>query len=160
MGEACKNLGTYGGCVGLHSGLEFRGLDIENDLSSPIDPMIRLPHFEVLNQETSWMVGGVDVFERFRTFFLENAEESALARDGVADLTPGSMFVESLPPHIAMVVNIPKSASIDIYQKWPTLGSILERVFKSSDYDGIALAVKKEDMTDPLAFYMASVIMS
>ncbi|KAF9934131.1 hypothetical protein BGZ65_003875 [Modicella reniformis] len=48
----------------------------------------------------------------------------------------------------------------DINAKWPTLQGISERVFKHNSYDDIARAIKKEDMEDPTAAYMFSVVMA
>ncbi|KAF9980046.1 hypothetical protein BGZ65_005627 [Modicella reniformis] len=110
-----------------------------------------LDHFSTLNQDTTWTLDGIDIVKAFDAFRSSNLEDFSLARDGIADLRPGSKFKLSLPPHVASVISRVDPAPCNIYQKWPTLTAILERVFKANNYEDVALAVMKEDMDDPIA---------
>ncbi|KAG0361565.1 hypothetical protein BGZ54_009049 [Gamsiella multidivaricata] len=47
----------------------------------------------------------------------------------------------------------------DIYERWPTLGSICERVFVSNNYDEVAHVVRSESMHGPIAAYLFVIIM-
>ncbi|KAI7817895.1 hypothetical protein BC939DRAFT_311241 [Gamsiella multidivaricata] len=74
-------------------------------------------------------------------------------------MTSGSMFSKELLPD---VLSAAKRVAIipDMNAKWPTLQAISERVFTSNNYDDVARAIKKEDMEDPIAAYMISIMMS
>ncbi|KAF9173654.1 hypothetical protein BGX21_008757 [Mortierella sp. AD011] len=123
------------------------------------DPTINLAHFETLNQATSWICGGVDLITKFRDFRPGNMGPFSLVRDGIADMTHGSSFAMTLPSDILSEAR--KVAVIpDINVKWPTLQGISERVFRYNTFEDIAQAVKKEDMMDPIAAYMFSIVMA
>ncbi|KAK3822650.1 MAG: hypothetical protein J3Q66DRAFT_329852 [Benniella sp.] len=122
------------------------------------DPTINLSHFQVLNQETSWMVNGVDVLERFHIFRSDNLDEYSLARDQIADLRPESKFKRSLPSHVAEAIS--PSTPIHIQQMWPTLEPIFERAFKYESYDDVSSALFEESLKDPIVRYISSIITS
>ncbi|ORZ07749.1 hypothetical protein BCR41DRAFT_388817 [Lobosporangium transversale] len=123
------------------------------------DPTRSLVHFEVLNQATSWVCEGTDIVAIFREFRTKNLQPFSLVRDGIADLTPGSTFLEGLAPGASSAARR-VATTPDIYTKWPTLQEIMKRVFVSSSYDDVSKAIKKENMEDPIAAYMFAVIMS
>ncbi|KAF9355114.1 hypothetical protein BGX34_010643 [Mortierella sp. NVP85] len=122
------------------------------------DLRTNISHFQVLNQETSWMVNGVDVLERFYIFRGHNLDEYSLARDQIADLRPDSKFKRSLPSHVAEAVS--PSTPINIQQMWPTLEPIFERAFKAESYDDVSSAFFEESLKDPIVRYMSSIITS
>jgi len=123
------------------------------------DPTMNLAHFETLNQATSWICHGVDLIIKFRDVRPGKLGPFSLVRDGIADMTHGSSFAMTLPSNILSEARkVP--AIPDINSKWPTLQGISERVFKYNTYEDIATAVKKEDMEDPVAAYMFSVVMA
>ncbi|KAG0286046.1 hypothetical protein BGZ97_007569, partial [Linnemannia gamsii] len=129
------------------------------DAKVALNPTMNLAHFETLNQATSWICEVVDLVIKFRDVRPGNMGPFSLVRDGIADMTHGSSFTMTLPSDI--LTEARKVPAIpDINAKWPTLQGISERVFKYNTYEGIATAIKKEDMTDPIAAYMFSVVMA
>ncbi|GJJ71634.1 large subunit ribosomal protein L18e [Entomortierella parvispora] len=123
------------------------------------DPTTSLVHFNTLNQTTSFICQGVDVISKFHDFRPGNMGPFSLVRDGIADLTHGSSFAMSL--HSDVLLEARRVAAIpNINEKWPTLPEIFDRVFKHSDYEDITRAIQSEDMKDPIAKYMFSVVMA
>ncbi|KAG9060910.1 hypothetical protein KI688_007867 [Linnemannia hyalina] len=55
-----------------------------------VDPTTDLEHYRVLNQELTWVVESVDLMEHFRAFRPQHLHDFSLARDGIADMRPGS----------------------------------------------------------------------
>ncbi|KAI1287580.1 hypothetical protein EDD11_010309, partial [Mortierella claussenii] len=104
-------------------------------------PTMNLAHFETLNQATSWICKDVDLIIKFRDFRPDNMGPFSLVRDGIADMTHGSSFAMTLPSDIL---------------------SDARRVAAIPDinYEEIAGAIKEEDMKDPIAAYMFSVVMA
>ncbi|KAF9102278.1 hypothetical protein BGX27_011053 [Mortierella sp. AM989] len=134
--------------------------DISEEHSEFPDPTTNLMHFKTLNQDIEWTCNGTDMIEKYREFRAKNLGPYSLARDGIADLTPDSDFMKFLTPNVASDARKSRLEPIDITKIWPTFATISERVFKSTKYDDIAAAIKKEDMSDPVASYMFSIIMS
>ncbi|KAF9417145.1 hypothetical protein BGZ76_004551 [Entomortierella beljakovae] len=119
-----------------------------------------LARFKTLNQDTSWNFGDVNLVEKFHEFKRRNSQEFSFARDDIADLSPGSSFEKSLPSQIRPSISFPEDINIDINEWFPTLSGVFDRVFRTNDFDEISLAVKREDLTDPVAFYLISIIVS
>ncbi|KAG9062114.1 hypothetical protein KI688_006840 [Linnemannia hyalina] len=82
-----------------------------------------------------------------------------MALDGVADLMQGSAFSMCLEKDIMAVARrvVP---SPDIYERWSTLLSILDRDFRYNGYDEVAEAVSLENMRDPVAAYLFTIVMA
>ncbi|KAF9415395.1 hypothetical protein BGZ76_004802 [Entomortierella beljakovae] len=116
--------------------------------------------FKTLNQETSWSFKNIDIVQMLKEFKKKERYDFSFAQDNIADLSFGSSFGKYLPSQIVPDVNFPETDEVNIYETWPTLSAVFERVFQSDDFDKISLAVKKEDLTDPVAFYLISIIVS
>ena len=97
--------------------------------------------------------------QKFRDFRPGNLGPFSLARDGIADLTHESTFSQVLGPTLLSVARRVDPAP-DIYERWPTLRPICDRVFVSNNYDEVARAVRSESMHDPIAAYLFVVIMA
>ncbi|KAF9424643.1 hypothetical protein BGZ76_003490 [Entomortierella beljakovae] len=119
-----------------------------------------LDRFKKLNQETEWNFNNVDVVDKFYIFMRENNRDFSLARDGIADLSQGSDFESSLPAQIRPAISLSGISAVDINQKCPTLQTIFHRVFAFNTYDEVKQAIINEDLSDPVAFYLMSIIMS
>ncbi|KAF9993837.1 hypothetical protein BGZ79_001449 [Entomortierella chlamydospora] len=133
--------------------------DEHDDDTEFSDPTRNLKHFQTLNQSTSWSCDGTDLVATFSGFRANNLKSFSLVRDGIADMTPDSIFSKELPPGVSSIAR--RVAAIPVINtKWPTLQAISERVFISNSYDDVVKAIKKEDMEDPIAAYMFSVVMS
>ncbi|KAG0215006.1 hypothetical protein BGX33_001621 [Mortierella sp. NVP41] len=89
----------------------------------------------------------------------EKAQKEFPARDGIADLTHDSSFCQTLDPTVLSIVRRAEPAP-NIYERWPTLGPICDRVFVSNNYDEVASAVRSESMRDPIAAYLFVTIMA
>lgn len=100
-----------------------------------------------------------DILQRFSEFRKENLGPFSLARDWIANLLYDSTFCQVLDPALLSPVRRAEPAP-DIYERWPTLRSILDRVFLSDRYDDVASAVRSESMQDPIAAYIFVVIMA
>ncbi|KAG0350697.1 hypothetical protein BG005_009766 [Podila minutissima] len=123
------------------------------------DPMENLQHFATLGQTIGWRVMDTDILQRFSEFRKENLGPFSLARDWIANLLYDSTFCQVLDPALLSPVRRAEPAP-DIYERWPTLRSILDRVFLSDRYDDVASAVRSESMQDPIAAYIFVVIMA
>ncbi|KAF8976039.1 hypothetical protein BGZ46_008637 [Entomortierella lignicola] len=119
---------------------------------------IFLDCFNTLNQDTSWKFKDIDIVERFQENKKKDCRGFSFARDNIADLSPGSSFGNHLPSQIKPVIHFPEIEEINLYEIWPTLHDVFERVFRTDSFDEVASAVKKEDLTDPVAFYLISII--
>ncbi|KAF9923458.1 hypothetical protein BGZ65_008865 [Modicella reniformis] len=108
------------------------------------------------DSESEGNEGGRSPSERCLARAVGKAE---LALDGVADLTRESDFSTFLDMDILAVARrVPPSP--DIYERWPTLQPILDRVFLSNGYDEVAEAVRSENMRDPVAAYLFTIVMA
>jgi hypothetical protein len=125
-----------------------------------MNPEASLVHLKKLNQDTEWAYEDIDMAEKFREFRSKNCQSFSFARDWIADLTPGSQFEQALPSHIKPVANLAELSTINISERWPTLAAVFERVFASSSFDKVLLALNNEDMTDPVVFYLISIVVS
>lgn len=123
------------------------------------DPTQYPVHFANLGQTIVWSVDGIDMVQEFRQFRLGHLSPFALARDGIADLTLNSTFSKALDPAVLSIARRVDPAP-DIYERWPTLEAICNRVFASSHYDQVATAVRSESMQDPIAAYLFLIIMA
>ncbi|KAF9177176.1 hypothetical protein BGZ51_009034 [Haplosporangium sp. Z 767] len=123
------------------------------------DPTRNLEHFATLGQAIVWNVEGIDVVQKFHDFRIGNLGPFALARDGIADLTNDSSFCQTLDPTLLSAIRRAEPAP-NIYERWPTLGPILDRVFVSNNYDEVAHAICSESMHDPIAAYLFVIIMA
>ncbi|KAG0228191.1 hypothetical protein BGX31_006696 [Mortierella sp. GBA43] len=63
----------------------------------------------------------VDVVKKFKDFCSENDAGFSIARDGIADLTPGSDFGRTLPSEFLSAISLMDLPDIDINSRWPTL---------------------------------------
>ncbi|KAF9947465.1 hypothetical protein BGZ72_010531 [Mortierella alpina] len=124
-----------------------------------LDPTMNLQHFSTLGQSIEWNVAGTDMVQTFRDFRPENLGPYSLARDGIADLIHESTFSQYLDPDILSIARRVESAP-DIYERWPTLGPICDRVFTSNNYDDVARAIRAESMLDPIAAYLFIITMA
>ncbi|KAG0042953.1 hypothetical protein BGZ83_011999 [Gryganskiella cystojenkinii] len=84
--------------------------------------------------------------------------KASKSSDWIADFSSGSEFEQALPAHLRPALDLSELAAIDVNTRWPTLKLVFERVFKKNGYDEIASAVKKEDLADPIAFYLISIV--
>ncbi|KAG0199682.1 hypothetical protein BGX31_004242, partial [Mortierella sp. GBA43] len=100
------------------------------------DPTANLDHFVALNQEVEWIVEGEDLVQKFQEFRAQNLQDFSLARDGIADVTIHSKFRKSLAPIVGRTANKVDPIS-NLYERWPTLKDVLERVFAESHYDSV-----------------------
>ncbi|KAG0022824.1 hypothetical protein BGZ82_010894 [Podila clonocystis] len=123
------------------------------------DPTENLQHFATLGQSTAWKVMDTDILKRFHEFRAANLGPFSLARDWIANLMYDSMFCQVLDPVLLPPIRRAEPAP-DIYERWPTLRSVLDRVFVSDRYDDVANAVRLESMQDPIAAYLFVVIMA
>lgn len=96
---------------------------------------------------------------KFRDFQAGDGSLFSLSRDDIADVTCGSPLSMYLPKHV-----FPSAREVapvpDIYSKWSTLQALSDRVFGYSTYEDVAKAIRKEDMQDPIAFYLISIVAS
>lgn len=125
-----------------------------------MDPEASLVHFKMLNQDTEWVYEGMDIAKKFHEFRSRNCQSFSFARDWIADLTPGSQFEQALPSHIKPVANLVELSTINVNERWPTLAAVFGRVFTSNSYDKVLLAINNEDLTDPVVFYLISIVVS
>ncbi|KAG9319311.1 hypothetical protein KVV02_000727 [Mortierella alpina] len=119
-----------------------------------------LVHFKMLNQDTEWVYGDMDMAKEFHEFRSRNCQSFSFARDWIADLTPGSHFEQALPSHIKPVANLVELSNLNVNERWPTLAAVFGRVFTSNSYDEVRLAIYNEDLTDPVVFYLISIVVS
>ncbi|KAF9925601.1 hypothetical protein FBU30_004654 [Linnemannia zychae] len=98
--------------------------------SSSSDPTDNLKHFMTLNQDVEWIAEGIDVVQR-----------------------------KSLPSSIGRVASRLDPIN-GLNEQWPTLTGLLERVFAKNHYDMVNNAIANEDMVDPVARYIMSIIHS
>ncbi|KAF9170687.1 hypothetical protein BGX20_008646 [Mortierella sp. AD010] len=113
-----------------------------------------------LNQNITWECNGVDMVKKFNEFQSTNSKNFSFALDGIADLTPGSNFETTLPSHVQSEIYLSEITPIDMYNKWPNMSAIFERVFKADGYDEVMAAVMREDWKDPVVFYLISIVVS
>ncbi|KAF9352666.1 hypothetical protein BGX34_012029 [Mortierella sp. NVP85] len=130
------------------------------DLEACEFPEASLVHFKVLNQDTEWVYAGMDMVKIFHEFRLRSCQNFSFARDLIAELTPGSQFEQALPSHIKPVANLVELSAININERWPTLATVFGRVFASNSYDKVLSAINNEDLTDPVVFYLISIVVS
>ncbi|KAF9560942.1 hypothetical protein EC968_005947 [Mortierella alpina] len=119
-----------------------------------------LAHFKMLNQDTEWVYEGMDMVKEFYEFRSRNCQSFSFARDWIADLTPGSQFEQALPSHIKPVANLVELSTLNVNERWPSLAPVFDRVFTSNSYDEVRFAIFKEDLTDPVVFYLISIVVS
>lgn len=100
-----------------------------------------------------------NILQAFREFRDENLGPFSVARDWIANLMYDSTFCQALDPALLSAVRRADSAP-DIYERWPTLRAIIDRVFVSDGYDDVANAIRSESMQDPIAAYLFVVIMA
>ncbi|KAG0343618.1 hypothetical protein BG004_005139 [Podila humilis] len=124
---------------------------------STIDSCSKSSCFAALGQEVGWVVEGTDLVKEFEKFQTAHLEPYSLALDGVADLMQDSEFSRSLDKNV-MTTARRTDPPPNIYERWPTLLPVLDRVFRSNSYDDVAKAVRSEDMQDPIAAYLFSVV--
>ncbi|KAG0012411.1 hypothetical protein BGZ81_001603 [Podila clonocystis] len=110
-------------------------------------------------QSTAWKVMDTDILKRFHEFRAANLGPFPLARDWIANLMYDSTFCQVLDPALLPAVRRAEPAP-DIYERWATLRSVLDRVFVSDRYDDVASAVRLESMQDPIAAYLFVIIMA
>lgn len=129
------------------------------DLDESNSTTWNITHFETLNQATSWICNGTDMVAKFRDFQASDGWLFSLSRDDITDVTCGSSFSKYLPEHVFPIAR--EVAPVpNIYSKWPTLQALSDRVFGYSTYEDVAKAIRKEDMEDPIAFYLISIVAS
>ncbi|KAF9999524.1 hypothetical protein BGZ80_006554, partial [Entomortierella chlamydospora] len=134
------------------------------DGQNPFMPMLTTPNrdktvifqvqFGKLNQDTEWVFNGVDLVDKFHKFMKENDRNFSLTRDGIADLSLGSEFERTLPLHIKPDICLSGISTVDVNQRCPTLPKIFQRVFATNAYDEVTRALMKEDLADPVVFYL------
>ncbi|KFH63608.1 hypothetical protein MVEG_10302 [Podila verticillata NRRL 6337] len=132
---------------------------VEEPPSDIPDPTANLEHFATLGQEIEWNVMDTDILQVFREFRDENLGPFSVARDWIANLMYDSTFCQALEPALLSPVRRADPAP-DIYERWPTLRAILDRVFVCDGYDDVANAIRSESMQDPIAAYLFVVIMA
>ncbi|KAF8933645.1 hypothetical protein BGZ47_010776, partial [Haplosporangium gracile] len=109
----------------------------------------------LLNQTITWTVDDVDLLSRFTEFKGQAQPRFSLALDGIADVTPGSAFSQTLSPEQRMLVNDSIVSDKDIEERWPSLSSILARVCaRSSSYDDVVEALSKEVVNERIIDYL------
>lgn len=121
--------------------------------------MLDLTHFQVLNQETTWITRDTDFLAKFQEFAKTDPDQYSLAKDQIADLTEGSKFVNLLrsSKDQEALGDLLPVVSITIYS--PSFDDVRKRIFGSgSSYHEVADAVKAESMKDPIAGYAYSII--
>lgn len=106
------------------------------------------------------MYEGMVIAKKFHEFRPRNCQSFSFARDWDADLTPGSQFEQALPSHIKPVANLVEVSTTNVNERWPTLAAVFGRVFASNSYDQVLLAINSEDLTDPVVFYLISIVVS
>ncbi|KAF9294002.1 hypothetical protein BGZ74_011461 [Mortierella antarctica] len=117
-------------------------------------------HFAKLGQAVKWHVGGTDMIAKFRLFKKqESTNPFSLSVDDIADVRSGSDFAKTLDGNVGRSARVVKAAP-DIFQRWPTLSSVCQRVFQWEDYDKVFEAVCKEKMEDPIARYLLTIVMA
>ncbi|KAG0352911.1 hypothetical protein BGZ54_002516 [Gamsiella multidivaricata] len=72
----------------------------------------------------------------------------------------GSKFRKALPPHVGAVAGKVEPIMTDIHEKWPTLESILNRVFAKNHYEDVSKAIRDENLQDSLVGYIFYVVLS
>ncbi|KAF9353131.1 hypothetical protein BGX26_009085 [Mortierella sp. AD094] len=128
-------------------------------LSAVKGPELDLTHFEVLNQQTTWNLGGIDFLAKFHEFAEANANPFSLVKDQIADLTEGSEFSEFLNRHRELKAMEDFAPAASIAETWPTFNGVCRRILKSGlTYDEAADAVKAESMKDPIAGYAYDIV--
>ncbi|KAF8928101.1 hypothetical protein BGZ58_009876 [Dissophora ornata] len=118
------------------------------------------PWYRMLKLWISLLAFNRPVAKASRDFRTSHLEPFTLARDGVADLRLGSAFSKRLPSDVLSTARKTKRASVDVKEKWPSIIAIFERVFKVCHYDDVDTAVKNENMQDPVATYLISIIIA
>ncbi|KAI8606744.1 hypothetical protein EDD21DRAFT_360324 [Dissophora ornata] len=103
-----------------------------------------------LNQLEIWMVGDVDMLSKFNNFKHQQPQSRfSLALDGIADVSPGSEFSQTLSQEERALANVISVKDLD--EKWPSLSSILSRVCAASrSYDDVVKALRKENTNEPI----------
>ncbi|KAG0073486.1 hypothetical protein BGZ90_011545 [Linnemannia elongata] len=119
-----------------------------------------LEHYKVLNQEVNWVVEEVDLVEHFRAFRSQHLHDFSLARDGIADMRHSSKFRKSLASHVGAVAGKVEPIITTIYEEWPTLKGIIDRVFAETPYEDVSRAVRDEDSHDPVVGYILYVVLT
>jgi len=115
---------------------------------------------EKFNEDTTFVYKGIDIVEMFHEYRSKDFDNFSFARDWIADFSSGSQFEQALPAHLTPALNLSELAIIDIFTRWPTLATVFDRVFASNSYDDVVSAIKNEDLADPVAFYLISIIVS
>ncbi|KAG0096530.1 hypothetical protein BGZ93_004381 [Podila epicladia] len=123
------------------------------------NPTENLQHVATLGQTIAWNVMDTDILQRFSEFRKENLGPFSLTRDWIANLLYDSTFCQVLDPALLSPVRRAEPVP-DIYERWPTLHSVLDCVFLSDHYDDVASAVRSESMQDPVAAYLFVAIMA
>ncbi|KAI1313035.1 hypothetical protein EDD11_002740 [Mortierella claussenii] len=144
----------------LENGQEGRSRSpSERHLARSVDSLTSSTNFAALGQQVTWIVKEIDLVKEFQEFRTSNMSPYSLALDGIADLTQESAFSAYLEKGILGYARR-VAPSPDIYERWPTLLPILDRVFRSNNYDEVAEAVRTENMKDPVAAYLFTVVMA
>ncbi|KAG0089170.1 hypothetical protein BGZ92_005168 [Podila epicladia] len=110
------------------------------------NPTENLQHVATLGQTIAWNVMDTDILQRFSEFRKENLGPFSLTRDWIANLLYDSTFCQVLDPALLSPVRRAEPVP-DIYERWPTLHSVLDCVFLSDHYDDVASAVRSETET-------------
>ncbi|KAF8924077.1 hypothetical protein BGZ58_002188 [Dissophora ornata] len=110
-----------------------------------------------LNQLEIWMVGDVDMLSKFNNFKHQQPQSRfSLALDGIADVSPGSEFSQTLSQEERALANVISVKDLD--EKWPSLSSILSRVCAASrSYDDVVKALRKENTNEPIVDYLRDI---
>ncbi|KAG0048478.1 hypothetical protein BGZ83_006565 [Gryganskiella cystojenkinii] len=112
----------------------------------------------VLNQKTEWRNGDVDFLSIFTNFKCQPQSKFSLALDGIADITPGSVFYSTLTQEQRVLASGISTSEGDVNKKWPSLSTILSRVFGSSrTYEDVIKALKKETSDDLIVDYLRNI---
>lgn len=102
-----------------------------------------------------WKAGDVDLLSKFTEFKGQHQPRFSLAKDGIADVTPGSSFFGTLSKEQQMLAATASISSKDMEEKWPSLSSILSRVcVRTHSYDDVVKALRREDVSDPIVEYL------
>ncbi|KAF9127693.1 hypothetical protein BG015_004502 [Linnemannia schmuckeri] len=143
--------------------LQSSSIDKENQGTEPGDASVfmptSIPSENAQKEFPVWSVDDIDMVQKFHDFRAGNQGPFSLARDGIADLMYDSSFCQTLDPTVLSIVRRAEPAP-NIYERWPTLGPICDRVFVSNSYDEVACAVRSESMRDPIAAYLFVIIMA
>ncbi|KAK3809955.1 MAG: hypothetical protein J3Q66DRAFT_415099 [Benniella sp.] len=97
---------------------------------------LRWIQFTALGREVLWIEGGVDLVEVFQKFRAANMGPYTLALDGIADLTEGSSFSGS------------------------TENDGERHPYQCKTYGEFSKAVRSENMQDPVAAYLFTIVMA